>query len=210
MDVIASVFSQKDKDNVQKNINLGYLDAMKAYDRYEGIKYYFNVDYMFDEEYCFNKFKSLKIETIENILNLFNIKKDPTLRTLLEVLIPKLGENLGLDKDFSYKDLFYCIYEKKLEENNINRIQLYDFHKLYDVVNKNINENKNISLTYETISIIPIPCFPPSLFNSRSMSDTFIFLPLTDVGTPFSNVIVTYSPSSGAFSGETPNIKRCS
>ena len=37
----------KDKDNVQKNINLGYLDAMKAYDRYEGIKYYFNVDYMF-------------------------------------------------------------------------------------------------------------------------------------------------------------------
>ena len=78
-----------------------------------------------------------------NILNLFNIKKDPTLRTLLEVLIPKLGENLGLDKDFSYKDLFYCIYEKKLEENNINRIQLYDFHKLYDVVNKNINENKS-------------------------------------------------------------------
>ena len=142
----------KDKDNVQKNINLGYLDAMKAYDRYEGIKYYFNVDYMFDEEYCFNKFKSLKIETIENILNLFNIKKDPTLRTLLEVLIPKLGENLGLDKDFSYKDL----YEKKLEENNINRIQLYDFHKLYDVVNKNINENKNIPLTYETKSIIPM------------------------------------------------------
>ena len=46
----------------------------------------FNVDYMFDEEYCFNKFKSLKIETIENILNLFNIKKDPTLRTLLEII----------------------------------------------------------------------------------------------------------------------------
>ena len=146
----------KDKDNVQKNINLGYLDAMKAYDRYEGIKYYFNADYMFDEEYCFNKFKRLKTETIQNILNLFNIKKDPTLRTLLEVLIPKLGENLGLDKDFSYKDLFYCIYEKKLEDNNINRVQLYDFHKLYDVVNKNINENKNISLTYEAKSIIPM------------------------------------------------------
>ena len=146
----------KDRDNVQKNINLGYLDAMKAYDRYEGIKYYFNVDYMFDEWYCFNKFKRLKTETIENILNLFNIKREPTLRTLLEVLIPKLGESLGLDKNFSYKDLFYYIYEKKLEENSINRIQLYDFHKLYDAVNKNINENKNISLTYETKSIIPM------------------------------------------------------
>ena len=146
----------KDKDSVQRNINLGYLDAMKAYDRYEGIKYYFNVDYMFDEDYCFNKFKRLKTETIETLLNLFNIKKEPTLRTLLEILIPRLGESLELGKDFSYKDLFYSIYEKKLEENNMNRIKLYDFHKLYDLVNKNINENKNIILEYDNKSIIPI------------------------------------------------------
>ena len=146
----------KDKDNVQKNINLGYLDAMKAYDRYEGIRYYFNANYIFDEDYCFNKFKNIKKETIQNMLNLFDIKRDPNLRTLLEVLIPKLGETLGLDKDFSYKDLFYCIYEKKLEENNINRLKLYDFNKLYDVVNKNIKENKNINLNYESKSIIPI------------------------------------------------------
>ena len=46
--------------------------------------------------------------------------------------------------------------KKKLEENNINRIQLYDFHKLYDVVNKNINENKNIALDYEQKTIMPI------------------------------------------------------
>jgi len=146
----------KDKDNVQKNINLGYLDAMKAYDRYEGIRYYFNANYIFDEDYCFNKFKNIKKETIQNMLNLFDIKRDPNLRTLLEVLIPKLGETLGLDKDFSYKDLFYCIYEKKLEENNINRLKLYDFNKLYDVVNKNIKENKNINLNYESKSIIPV------------------------------------------------------
>ena len=146
----------KDKDNILKNINLGYLDAMKAYDRYDGIKYYFNVNYMFDEDYCFEKFKNMKKDTIENLLDLFNIKREANRRTLLEVLIPKLGETLGLDKDFSYKDLFYCIYEKKLEENNIHRIQLYDFHKLYDVVNKNINENKNIALDYEAKSIMPI------------------------------------------------------
>ena len=146
----------KDKNNVQKNINLGYLDAMKAYDRYEGIRYYFNANYMFDEDYCFNKFKNIKKETIENMLSLFDIKREPNLRTLLEVLIPKLGESLGLDKDFSYKDLFYCIYEKKLEENNINRLKLYDFNKLYDVVNKNIKENKNINLSYESKAIIPI------------------------------------------------------
>lgn len=146
----------KDKDSVEKNINLGYLDAMKAYDRYEGIKYYFNADYKFDEQYCFDKFKRLESTTIENLSNLLGIKKDPNLRTLMESIIPRLGEVLNLDKAFSYKDLFYCIYEKKLEENSINRLQLYDFNKVVDTVNKNINSNKNLISNFEVRPIISL------------------------------------------------------
>ncbi len=67
----------------------------------------------------------------------------------MEIVIPKLGEVLGLPKDFSYKDLFYCIYEKKLEENNINRIKLYDFNKVIDVVNTNIDSNRNLASNFE-------------------------------------------------------------
>ena len=146
----------KDKDSVEKNINLGYLDAMKAYDRYEGIKYYFNADYKFDEEYCFDKFRRLDNDTIENLSNLLGIKKDPNLRTLMESIIPRLGEILNLDKTFSYKDLFYCIYEKKLEENSINRLQLYDFNKVVDTVNKNINSNKNLASNFEVRPMISL------------------------------------------------------
>lgn len=146
----------KDKDSVEKNIKLGYFDAMKAYNRYEGTKYYFNVDYKFDDEYCFEKFRRLDKQTIKEVSNLLGIKKDASLRTLMEVVIPKVGEFLNLDKDFSYKDLFYCIYEKKLEENNINRIQLYDFNKVIDAVNKNINTSKNLTLNTEIRPIISL------------------------------------------------------
>ncbi|CEH35554.1 patatin-like phospholipase family protein [Romboutsia lituseburensis] len=146
----------KDKDSVEKNIKLGYFDAMKAYNRYEGTKYYFNVDYKFDDEYCFEKFRRLDKQTIEDVSNLLGIKKDASLRTLMEVVIPKVGEVLNLDKDFSYKDLFYCIYEKKLEENNINRIQLYDFNKVIDAVNKNINTSKILTLNNEIRPIISL------------------------------------------------------
>lgn len=146
----------KDKDSVEKNIKLGYFDAMKAYNRYEGTKYYFNVDYKFDDEYCFEKFRRLDKQTIEDVSNLLGIKKDASLRTLMEVVIPKVGEVLNLDKDFSYKDLFYCIYEKKLEENNINRIQLYDFNKVIDAVNKNINTSKTLTLNNEIRPIISL------------------------------------------------------
>ncbi|MGL6106287.1 patatin-like phospholipase family protein [Romboutsia sp.] len=139
----------KDRNSVEKNINLGYLDTMKAYNRYEGIKYYFNADYKFDENYCFEKFKNMEKETIESLLNILSIKREPTLRTLMENVIPKVGELVGLPKEFSYKDLFYCIYEKKLEENNINRIRLYDINKVVDVVNRNIDCNKMLSSNFE-------------------------------------------------------------
>lgn len=139
----------KDRCNVEKNINLGYLDTMKAYGRYEGIKYYFNADYKYDENYCFEKFRRIEKETIERLIQILGIKKEPTLRTLMENVIPKLGELVGLPKEFSYKDLFYCIYEKKLEENNISRIRLYDFNKVVNVVNKNIYCSKSSSLNFE-------------------------------------------------------------
>lgn len=146
----------KDKDNVSRNITLGYLDAMKAYQRYEGNKYYFNLDYKYSEDYCFSKILELDKETIEGLSNLLGIKRDPSRRTLLEDIIPAIGDLLNLGKEFSYKELFYCIYEKKLEENNINRIKLYDFSKVIDVVNKNANENANITSYFEVKPIITL------------------------------------------------------
>lgn len=145
----------KDKISVEKNIQLGYLDAMKAYNRYDGNRYYFNADYKFEEIYCFEKFRKMDKESIKNISNLLGIKKDPSLRTLMENIIPKVGEILNLEKDFTYKDLFYCIYEKKLEESNISRIQLYDFNKVIDTVNKNIN-SKNLTLSPEVRPIMSL------------------------------------------------------
>ena len=45
-------------------------------------------------------------------------------------------------------------------------------------------------------------------FNFRIISETFIASPFTLTGTPFSKVMVTYSPSAGAFSGETPRTSK--
>lgn len=145
-----------DPDNVHKNIKLGYMDTMKTFNRYEGIRYYFNLDYKYDDDYCFNKLSNLSKESIEGLCKLLNIKRDINKRTLLEAIIPKLGESLNLSKEFSYKDLFYCIYEKKLEENNINRLNLYDFNKVVEVVNTNINSNMSWESNFEVRPIISI------------------------------------------------------
>lgn len=147
----------KDKDSVEKNINLGYLDTMKAYERYDGSRYYFNLDYKYSDDYCFEKLTNINKETIEGLCHILGLKREPSRRTLVEDIIPRLGELLSLDKEFSYKQLFYSIYEKKLEENNINRLKLYDFNKVIDVAHKNAYENKNITLEFEERSLIPVP-----------------------------------------------------
>ena len=68
--------------------------------------------------------------------------RKPSLRVLLEEIIPQLGDMFHLEKEFTYKDIFYSIYERKLEENNINRIELYDFNKVVQVCNKQMNDDK--------------------------------------------------------------------
>ena len=132
----------KDKDHIETNIKLGYLDTMKAYKRYDGVNYFFNLDCKYNEDYCFNKICNLSKDTINDLCYLLNIKKDINRRTLMENIIPKIIEVLDIDKSSTYKDIFYSIYERKLEENNINRIELYDFNKVVQVCNKQMNDDK--------------------------------------------------------------------
>ena len=132
----------KDKDHIKTNIKLGYLDTMKAYDRYDGVNYFFNLDCKYDEKYCFEKLSNINTDTINDLCYLLHIKKDVNRRTLMENVIPKIIEVLEINKNSSYKDIFYSIYERKLEENNINRIELYDFDKVVQICNKQMNNNK--------------------------------------------------------------------
>ena len=132
----------KDKDHMESNIKLGYLDTMKAYKRYDGVKYFFNLDCKYNEDYCFKKISSLSEDTINDLCYLLNIKKEVSRRVLMENIVPKIIDILELDKDSSYKDIFYSIYERKLEENYINRVELYDFNKVVQLCNEQMTEDK--------------------------------------------------------------------
>lgn len=130
----------KDKDHVQRLSKLGYMDVMKAFKRYEGVKYFFNADFIYDEKTCFDIISSISIGTIEEICKILKIKRAPSLRVLLEDIVPYLGNVLNIPKDFTYKELFYSIYEEILEENKIEILNLYDFSKVVDSINSQIKE----------------------------------------------------------------------
>lgn len=132
----------KDKDHVEKNIRLGYLDTMKAYKRYDGVNYFFNLNCKYSEDYCFEKLSKVSVDTINDLCYVLNIKREINRRTFMEEIIPRIIEVLQINKESSYKDIFYSIYERKLEENNINRIELYDFNKVIQICNKQMTDDK--------------------------------------------------------------------
>lgn len=150
----------KDIEHMETIMNLGYMDTMKEYKRYNGVNYFFNLDCKYSEDYCLEKISKISMKTVDDLCNLLNIKKNSSRRVLMEHVIPKIAGMLYLDKDSSYKDIFYRIYEIKLEENNINRIKLYDFNKVVELCNKQIDKYKlqvsdsNIKLTKTITNLI--------------------------------------------------------
>lgn len=52
----------KDKDHMETLFKLGYMDTMKVFKRYDGVKYFFNADFIYDEETCFNLISNIDIK----------------------------------------------------------------------------------------------------------------------------------------------------
>lgn len=139
-------FLNFDKENIEKNIKLGYFDAKKTFKKYDGVRYYFIENNKYSEDYCFELIKNISIDTISKLCCKLNIKQEPSLRTLLENVIPELGKLLNLHYNFTYKDLVYSIYEKELENKEAQRINLYDFDKTFYAVNKYVKKyGENLS-----------------------------------------------------------------
>lgn len=128
----------KDRDHIQKNINLGYLDTMKTFEKYDGVRFYFRNAGDITEDMCFEKLRRMKKEDINLLCQVFNMRRNPDLRTLMEVIIPKAGELLALPRNFTYRDLYFALYENVLERKGKNRVKVYDINS---VINDTYRDN---------------------------------------------------------------------
>ncbi len=93
----------------------------------------------------------MKKEDIKFLCQVFNIRRNPDLRTLIEVLVPKAGEVLSLPKNFNYRDLYFALYENTLERRGKNRVKVYDINSVGEVLSlpKNFNYRDLYFALYE-------------------------------------------------------------
>lgn len=138
----------------EKNISLGYYDTLKAFKKFEGNRYYIQPDNIFDEEFFFNLILNLNPQTISNISNKMGIKGENHLRILIEKIVPTLGDLLDLKKDFTYKDLVFEIYERKLDELGVERLKQYKFKDIFYFINKNCEFRQNNNIISPNLKLI--------------------------------------------------------
>lgn len=119
-------------ERARRNLNLGYFDTLKTFNKLKGNKYY--IEPKKDEDYFINYFMNLDEKKVLKIGRILGIEDMPYRRMLFEYIIPKLGEFLNVGRDGEYEDIILAIYERVAEKHGVERFELYNFEDFKDRV----------------------------------------------------------------------------
>lgn len=141
------------------NMKLGYYDGLKALNRYKGNRYY--IVPKVDGDYYINYLLKIREEEVNKMQEILKLQQMPYRRALFESIIPKMVSILSMDKDSSYEDFMICLLEKKAENLNVERFEVYSFEKLLSKVEDknielNLDEQSKLDILIEKVDIIPI------------------------------------------------------
>ena len=116
----------------RQNIQMGYLDALKAFGKLFGNRYYFaNVP---SEEEIFSWFLQLPRDYICEMAWRIYKKQGNVKRILLERLIPQLARLLNLSSEASYQLIYLSLLEYGAQKIGLLRLKIYDFQVFQEMV----------------------------------------------------------------------------
>lgn len=115
--------------SARKNLQLGYYDTLKVFKDLKGRRYY--LESKNNEEFFMNYILNIGEEKILKIGKILGIENIPYRRMLLEFIIPRLIELLGLNKDIGYEELVIALVEEIAEKCEIERFRTYSFDDFY-------------------------------------------------------------------------------
>ena len=128
------------KERSIRNIEMGYLDALKAFNSVKGNKYSFE-NFPSEKDIIKNLLK-ISERDLRSISKIITGKEVSNERVLFEKLIPKLSKSLNLSLKNSYEDFIIGISEYIGKKLDLERINKYDFLSYIDTVNsKNVADD---------------------------------------------------------------------
>lgn len=138
----------------QRNIQLGYFDALKVLKGYKGKQYCIEVKK--DEKFFLDMITQIDEVKLGMFLEKVGFKHEvPSNRLFLEKVIPLLADLMGL-KNASYQDIILGLMEKAACKAGIDRFRVYSFEQLLEMIVQKCKTN------YEGIKPAKLPGLSPT------------------------------------------------
>jgi len=137
---------QFDKTLAKRNIDMGYLDTMKAFGKYEGINYYF--ENLPNEKYFFESMMRLSDDDIQTMAEDLGIHSGNSKRVLFEKLIPELAAMFNLNMKDGYREITLTLVEYLASILDIERLQVYTYEEFEELVFEKASEHKTDGVTF--------------------------------------------------------------
>lgn len=141
-----------DKEQSLKNFDMGYLDALKKFEKLIGIDYYFT-------------HVPSDHQIIRNVLRLSNKKfkklfsdelkqEKMTLKRLFETEFPKLFRKLPIKRRETYSETVLALLEYLLKENKVPRLKIYNFYEAIDLCKVDYHAKSELKDIYDFLEIL--------------------------------------------------------
>ncbi len=147
------------REKLNEYMQMGYYDAIRTLDSYEGKRYY--IKDLPSEEEILKSFVAFYQEESKWISWLTG-EENHSLRKVFESGLNKAWKWYGLDRSASYQDLVLMLVEEAAEEMGIERFRFYDFWELVNLIDVDKleetipiterNENKMVSILRRQLS----------------------------------------------------------
>lgn len=121
------------RDKLNEYMQMGYYDAIRTLDSYEGRRYYIK-DLPSEEELLKNFIAFYQEES--KWVSWFTGEENSSLRDVFEMGLNKAWKRYDLDRSASYRDLFLMLIEEAAEEMGIERFKIYDFWELLELIDE--------------------------------------------------------------------------
>lgn len=123
-----------DKKKSRMHMKLGYYDTMRMIYGLSGKIYY--IDESAKECYYLKQLTELDDMIYEYLMDIFQLEKKPEccLRSMTEIILPVLAEEMKLSKTWTYRELYLAMLEATAKMCRVSKYKIYTLEELQAAV----------------------------------------------------------------------------
>lgn len=150
---LGSIF-EFDSKKSKMHIKRGYFDTMRMIYGLSGKIYY--IDEQEEECYYLRQLTELSEDIYAYMCDVFKLdnRKERYIRNLTEIIFPVLAEEMKLQRDWSYRELYLSMLEATAKLCRIQKYRIYSLEELQDKVKEKLHtfEGKTVPVFVQVIS----------------------------------------------------------